>query len=100
MVKELNKVKRNSFHFLNLIFFIRFEKGILLVKKNYLYFFKSNLIRYKKSSDRDLPLGQYELGKCYLYGRGIPKDEEMGIILLIKAAEQDISDAKEILEKL
>jgi TPR repeat protein len=50
---------------------------------------------YKKSADQGHPLGQCELGECYLYGKGVEKDEQLGYRLLLKAAEGDSPAARQ-----
>ena len=43
---------------------------------------------YRRSADQNHPGGQFRLGLCYLEGEGVYKDEERGLELLRKAADQ------------
>ena len=48
---------------------------------------------FKKSAEQGYGRAQYELGRCYLSGEGVEKDEKLGLTLLLKAAENDESPA-------
>jgi TPR repeat protein len=50
---------------------------------------------YKKSAEQGNPLGQGKLGECYLYGKGVEKDEKLGYKLLLLVAEGDSSSARD-----
>ncbi len=44
---------------------------------------------YRKSSEQGWAGGQYRLGLCYVNGTGVEQDEERGLELIRKAADQD-----------
>lgn len=44
---------------------------------------------YRRSAEQNWPGGDYHLGLCYLEGKGVDKDEERGLNLIRKAAEQN-----------
>jgi uncharacterized protein len=46
---------------------------------------------YQLSAEQDCSRGQYYLGLCYIEGEGVEKDEEKGLDLIRRAADQDYS---------
>lgn len=44
---------------------------------------------YRRSADQNWAGGQYHLGKCYIAGKGVEPDEERGLELIRKAADQN-----------
>lgn len=52
------------------------------------------LNRYERAAEKGYWLGQYRLGLCYLQGRGVEQDEERGLELIRKAADQGPETAK------
>jgi len=48
---------------------------------------------FKKAAEQGYPLGQCDLGECYLFGQGVEKNEKLGYSLLLKAAENNESEA-------
>jgi len=44
---------------------------------------------YQRSAEQNWSHGQYRLGLCYLVGKGVDWDEERGLELIRKAADQD-----------
>lgn len=55
---------------------------------------------YRRSAEQNWPGGQYRLGLCYLAGKGVDKDEEQGLELIRKAADQNHAFALFKLAKL
>jgi TPR repeat protein len=55
---------------------------------------------FRKAADQGHVGGQYMLAGCYIYGKGIERDEEMARKWLSMAAEQGNEVAREILDNL
>ena len=55
---------------------------------------------YRKSADKGYAEAQFNLGKCYLFGNGVPKDSDEAAKWFQKAALQGHIKAAEIYEKL
>ena len=54
---------------------------------------------FRKAVEKGDVDAQYNLGKCYLKGEGIAKNEKEGLKYLTKAAEQNHREAKWLLQK-
>ena len=55
---------------------------------------------YKKSAEGGSAMGQYDLGLCYQYGRGVKRDRDTARYWFQKAADQGLEEAKEKLKKI
>lgn len=55
---------------------------------------------FEKSAALGHPSGQYDLGRLYFHGNGVPEDKAKAVELFRLAAEQGHKDAQRVLEKL
>ena len=55
---------------------------------------------YRKSAEQGYAEGQYHLGMCYYFGKGVPRDRAEAIKWFQKAALRGHAEAAELLEAL
>ena len=55
---------------------------------------------YRKSADQGYAEGQYHLGMCYYFGKGVPRDRAEAVKWFQKAALRGHAEAAELLEAL
>lgn len=54
----------------------------------------------RRAAEKGLPKAQLRLGEICLYGRGVPKDNKLGLDWVLKAAEQGLAEAQNYLGRL
>ncbi len=63
-----------------------------LVEQGRAYYFdgayKEAAERFAQAAAAGDPAGQFELGRLYLYGEGVPRNDSEAVVWLLKAAEQ------------